>query len=177
MVDKLIKGTSKNAFFPRLLRQRRTRILIYAMYTAVLRAALPCTHAKNAVFRGALKGIAAYMATNIEVKQSERSSGHFCSALDQSPGDRSRPRLQQACSAAVEASRGRASSPRRVNNCHSDSAPLYCLKMTSWIDIIKTATMISAMPRAFLSYWKCLVVISFDYSTIKMQTLTEKATT
>ncbi len=46
-------GTSNNALFPRLRRQRRARILRYHLYTAVLRAVLPCTHEKITLFRGA----------------------------------------------------------------------------------------------------------------------------
>jgi len=46
-------GTSKNALFPRLRRQLRARFLMYPMYTAVLRAVLPCTHKKITIFRGA----------------------------------------------------------------------------------------------------------------------------
>gem|GEM_PF-4753365 len=53
----LIKGTSKNAPFPRLRRQLRAQILMYPVYTAVLRAVLPGTHEKSTIFRGALKFI------------------------------------------------------------------------------------------------------------------------
>ncbi len=49
-----LKGTSKNALFPRWLRQLRARILMYDVYTAVLRAVLPCPHEKITIFRGAL---------------------------------------------------------------------------------------------------------------------------
>ncbi len=49
-----LKGTSKNALFPRLRRQLRARILMYHLYTAVLRAVLPCTHEKITIFRGTL---------------------------------------------------------------------------------------------------------------------------
>jgi hypothetical protein len=52
-----LKGTSKNCLFPRLRLQLRTRILMYVIYTAVLRAVLPCTHEKIRIFRGALKGL------------------------------------------------------------------------------------------------------------------------
>ena len=51
----LMKGTSKNALFPRLRCQLRARILMYYMYTAVLRSVLPCTHEKITIFRGVLK--------------------------------------------------------------------------------------------------------------------------
>ncbi len=44
--------TSINCPFPRLQRQFRARILMYYMYTAVLRAVLPCTHAKILINRG-----------------------------------------------------------------------------------------------------------------------------
>jgi hypothetical protein len=63
-----IKGTSKNALFPRLppwphgpycwqLRagSPARSILMYYPYTAVLRAVLPCTHEKITIFRGPLK--------------------------------------------------------------------------------------------------------------------------
>ncbi len=46
-------GTSKNALFPRLRRQLRAPILRYHLYTAVVRAVLPCTHGKITIFRGA----------------------------------------------------------------------------------------------------------------------------
>ena len=49
-----LKGISKNALFPRLLRQLRARILMYFMYTPVLRAVLPCTHEKITIFRSTL---------------------------------------------------------------------------------------------------------------------------
>ena len=52
---KQLKGISKNALFPRLPRQLRARILMYSLYTPVLRAVLPCTHVKITIFRGALK--------------------------------------------------------------------------------------------------------------------------
>jgi hypothetical protein len=42
--------TTKNALFPRLLRQLRARILMYSEYTAALRAVLPCTHEKITIF-------------------------------------------------------------------------------------------------------------------------------
>ncbi len=45
-------GTSKNALFPRLLRQSRTRNLMYCIYTPVLRAVLSCTHEKITIFKG-----------------------------------------------------------------------------------------------------------------------------
>ncbi len=48
------KGPSKNALFPRLRRQRRARILRYHLYTAVVRAVLPCTHETMTIVRGAL---------------------------------------------------------------------------------------------------------------------------
>jgi hypothetical protein len=54
MVDDRMKGTFINAFFPRLLRQLRARILMYFIYTPVLRAVLSCTHEKNTIFRGTL---------------------------------------------------------------------------------------------------------------------------
>ena len=54
-----LKGTSKNALFPRWLRQLRARILMYDVYTAVLRAVLPCPHEKITIFRGALNSYAA----------------------------------------------------------------------------------------------------------------------
>jgi hypothetical protein len=41
-----IKGASNNCLFPRLLRQFRARILVYSLYTTVLRAVLSCTHKK-----------------------------------------------------------------------------------------------------------------------------------
>ncbi|NKC15145.1 MAG: DUF2889 domain-containing protein [Gammaproteobacteria bacterium] len=41
---------AKNALFPRLRRQRRARILRYHLYTAVVRAVLPCTHEKMTIF-------------------------------------------------------------------------------------------------------------------------------
>lgn len=47
---------SKNALFPRLLRQLRARILMYSVYTAVLCAVLPCTHEKITIFRDAHNG-------------------------------------------------------------------------------------------------------------------------
>ncbi len=50
-----LEGTSENALFPRLRRQRRARILMYDLYTAVARAVLPCTHEKMTIFRGALE--------------------------------------------------------------------------------------------------------------------------
>ncbi|NKC15152.1 MAG: outer membrane lipoprotein-sorting protein [Gammaproteobacteria bacterium] len=40
-------------FLPRLRRQRRARILRYHLYTAVVRAVLPCTHEKITIFSGA----------------------------------------------------------------------------------------------------------------------------
>jgi glucose/arabinose dehydrogenase len=46
-------GTSKNGLFPLLRRQLRTRILMYSVYTAVLRAVLPCTHEKISISIGA----------------------------------------------------------------------------------------------------------------------------
>ena len=52
-----LKGTSKNALFPRWLRQLRARILMYDLYTAVLCAVLPCPHEKITIFRGALKQV------------------------------------------------------------------------------------------------------------------------
>jgi hypothetical protein len=48
-----LKGTSKNALFPQWLRQLRARILMYALYTAVLRAVLSCPYEKITIFRGA----------------------------------------------------------------------------------------------------------------------------
>lgn len=51
------KGTTKNALFLRLLRQLCARILMYPIYTAVLRAVLPCTHRKITIFRGAHKSV------------------------------------------------------------------------------------------------------------------------
>ncbi len=48
------QSTSNNALFPRLRRQRRARILRYHLYTAVVRAVLPCTHETMTIFRGAL---------------------------------------------------------------------------------------------------------------------------
>jgi len=50
-----LKGASKNNLFPRLRYQLRARILMYSTYTAVLRAALPCTDEKLRISRGALK--------------------------------------------------------------------------------------------------------------------------
>ncbi len=47
-----IEGTTKNALFPQLRRQRRARIIRYDPYTAVVRAVLPCTHEKMTIFRG-----------------------------------------------------------------------------------------------------------------------------
>ncbi|MFT7675232.1 MAG: hypothetical protein ACI845_003653, partial [Gammaproteobacteria bacterium] len=47
----------KNALLPRLRRQLRARILMYLMYTAVLRAVLPCTPRKITIFRDALNNI------------------------------------------------------------------------------------------------------------------------
>jgi len=54
----MLKGTSINVPFPRLRRQRRARILMYRICTAVLRAVLPCTHKKLTVFRGSFKSVA-----------------------------------------------------------------------------------------------------------------------
>ena len=51
----LFKGTSKNSLFPRLRRQLRARTLVHPLYTAVLRAALPCTDEEIRIFRAALK--------------------------------------------------------------------------------------------------------------------------
>ena len=45
-------NTSKNALFPRSLRQSRARILIYHLYTAVLCAVLPRAHEKITIFKG-----------------------------------------------------------------------------------------------------------------------------
>ncbi len=52
-----VKGTSKNVLFPRLRRQRRTPILRYDLYTAVVRAVLPCTHETMTIVGGALKAL------------------------------------------------------------------------------------------------------------------------
>ncbi len=53
----MLKGTFKNALFLRLRRQLRAPILRYHLYTAVVRAVLPCTHETMTIFRGALKPI------------------------------------------------------------------------------------------------------------------------
>ena len=45
-----VNSTSKNALFPRLLRRVRAQILMYDLYTPVLRAASPRTHEKNHYF-------------------------------------------------------------------------------------------------------------------------------
>ncbi len=45
-----LKGTSKNALFPRLRRRRRAPILRYHLDTAVARAVLLCTHEKMTIF-------------------------------------------------------------------------------------------------------------------------------
>ena len=50
-------GSSKNALFPRLRRQRRAPILMYDLYTAVARTVLPCTHEKITICRDALHTI------------------------------------------------------------------------------------------------------------------------
>ena len=47
--------TSQNALFPRLRRQLRAQILMYALYIVVLRAVLSSTHEKITIFRGTLK--------------------------------------------------------------------------------------------------------------------------
>ncbi|NKC15832.1 MAG: hypothetical protein GKR94_27630 [Gammaproteobacteria bacterium] len=52
-----LEGTSNNALFPQLRRQRRAPILRYHLYTAVVRAVLPCTHETMTIFRGALESI------------------------------------------------------------------------------------------------------------------------
>ncbi len=49
-----VMGTSKNALFPRLRRQLRAPILMYHLYTAVLRAVLPCIHETMTIFSGPL---------------------------------------------------------------------------------------------------------------------------
>jgi hypothetical protein len=43
----ILKNHLKTACFARLHRQRRARILMYFIYTAVLRAALPRAHIKT----------------------------------------------------------------------------------------------------------------------------------
>ncbi len=48
--DSDFRAPAKNALFPRLQRQRRARILRYDLYTAVVRAVLPCTHEKIIIF-------------------------------------------------------------------------------------------------------------------------------
>ena len=48
-------GHLEKCVFPRLLRQCRNRILVYARYTAVLRATIPCTYVKTTIFRSARK--------------------------------------------------------------------------------------------------------------------------
>ena len=52
-----LKGTSINAPFPRLLSQRRARILMYPIVTPVLRAVHPGTHKKLTVYRDSLKPV------------------------------------------------------------------------------------------------------------------------
>ncbi len=54
MFLKCLKSTSNNALFPRLRRQRRAPILMYHLYTAVVRAVLPRTHETMTIVRGAL---------------------------------------------------------------------------------------------------------------------------
>ncbi len=71
-VQRELKGISTNALFPRLRRQRRARILRYDLYTAVLRAVLPCTHETMTIFRGALNTLAA----------DGRLSGRRCAVFD-----------------------------------------------------------------------------------------------
>lgn len=60
-----MEGTSKNALFPRWLRQLRARILMYALYTAVLRAVLPCPREKITIFRGVLNYYRALFACGL----------------------------------------------------------------------------------------------------------------
>ena len=50
-----LKDISKNALFPRLWRQLRTRTLMYTLYTQVLRAVLPYTHEKITIFKNTFK--------------------------------------------------------------------------------------------------------------------------
>jgi len=51
---KKLKGISNNCLFAQLWRQLRARILIYPLYTAVLRAVLPDTRRKILIFRRVL---------------------------------------------------------------------------------------------------------------------------
>ena len=78
----LIKDTSINCLFPRLRRQLRAQILMYAIYTpvfgfgflrrstscihAVVRALLPCTHEKIRINRGTLK-ISFFLIISLQV--------------------------------------------------------------------------------------------------------------
>ena len=45
-------GISINCLFPRLRRQLRTRILMYDLYTPVLRAVFPCTYVQDVRYAG-----------------------------------------------------------------------------------------------------------------------------
>jgi len=44
--------TSINSLFPRLRCQLRAQILMYALYTAFLRAMLPCTYVQDVLYAG-----------------------------------------------------------------------------------------------------------------------------